>query len=82
MNKNNFNTYENYMLYKSVISKIDRHLILKCENANQFHAMINEEVFNGSKGSDAVNELAILFLEACEWNSLYSNSFNIAYLNE
>ncbi len=50
--KDNFETYENYMLYKNVVCNIDRHLILKCENANQFHALVYEEVFNESSGSE------------------------------
>ena len=80
--RDNFETYENYMLYKNVVCNIDRYLILKCENANQFHALVYEEVFNESSGSEMVNTLAMIFLESCEWNSLYSTSFNVAYLNE
>lgn len=80
--RDNFETYENYMLYKNVVCNIDRDLILKCENANQFHALVYEEVFNESSGSEMVNNLAMIFLESCEWNSLYSTAFNIAYLNE
>ncbi len=80
--RDNFETYENYMLYKNVVCNIDRHLILKCENADQFHALVYEEVFNKSRGSEMVNKLAMIFLESCEWNSLYSTAFNIAYLNE
>ena len=80
--RDNFETYENYMLYKNVVCNIDRHLILKCENADQFHALVYEEVFNESNGSEMVNKLAMIFLESCEWNSLYSTAFNIAYLNE
>ena len=68
-------TYENYMLYTKVVCNIPRELILECKNSDAFKALVYEEVF-------VDNELALLFLASGKWDDLYSNSFNIAHLNE
>jgi len=44
--------------------------------------LVYEEVFVDSDAGDMANELALLFLASGEWDDLYSNSFNIAHLNE
>jgi hypothetical protein len=82
MFRNNWGTYENYMLYTKVVCNIPRELILKCQNSNAFKALVYEEVFVDSDAGDMANELALLFLASGEWDDLYSNSFNIAHLNE
>ena len=81
--RDNFETYENFMLYKNVICNIDRHLILKCENADQFHALVYEEVFNeivdvyGDSDdilfADGFNE-AIIGFEPNMWKVVYSRN--------
>jgi hypothetical protein len=80
--RNNWETYENYMLYIEVVCNIPRELILECKNSDAFKALVYEEVFVDSDASDVVNELALLFLSSGKWDDLYSNSFNIAHLNE
>jgi|TARA_B110000046_G_scaffold125702_1_gene132217 hypothetical protein len=80
--RNNWETYENYMLYVKVVCNIPRELILECKNSDAFKALVYEEVFVDSDASDVVNELALLFLASGKWDDLYSNSFNIAHLNE
>jgi len=80
--RDNWGTYENYMLYTKVVCNIPIKLILECQNSDAFKALVYEEVFVDSDAGDMANELALLFLASGEWDDLYSNSFNIAHLNE